>query len=64
MDIIKLFTAPLEPAFAILLILVGLYSFTINVKHEKKQHNMRAANFARIAGWWYIIGGLGILIIK
>lgn len=62
MDITKLLAAPLNPTFAILLIFVGSYSLTVNTMHEKKQNHYRAAKFARVAGWCYIIGGAGILI--
>lgn len=63
-SVVTLLTTPLEPSFAILLILVGCYSLLINVKHETKYNHIRSANLARIAGWCYIIGGVGILIMQ
>ncbi|MCX7779794.1 MAG: hypothetical protein N2491_02620 [Negativicutes bacterium] len=60
----NIITGPLKPSFAVLLILVGLYSLVINAKHETKRNFMRSAKFARIAGWCYIIGGACILVIS
>lgn len=63
-DIVKLLTAPLDRSFALTLILVGIYSLLINAKHDTTYNYIRSAKFARITGWCYLIGGVGILILK
>lgn len=63
-SVVKLLTTPLDRTFAIILILVGLYSLIINSKYETKQNYIRSAKLARSAGWCYIIGGVGILLLQ
>lgn len=62
--IIKLLTNPLEPSFAIVLILVGIYSLKINASLAANRNCLRSAKFARIAGWCYIAAGAGILLVR
>ncbi|MDR7865735.1 MAG: hypothetical protein RIN56_02900 [Sporomusaceae bacterium] len=62
--LIKLLTNPLEPSFAVVLILVGLYSWKINARQAANKNCLRSAKFARIAGWCYIAAGAGILLVR
>lgn len=61
---ISTLSAPLIPAFGILVMLAGLYSLIFNIADAKYRHHKRAETFARISGWCYIITGASIFIIK
>jgi len=60
--LIKILSAPLTLSFGTSLILVGLYSLTLNVASAKTLNHPRAEKFARIGGWLYILGGAGIIL--
>lgn len=62
-SILTILTRQLDPAFAILVILVGLYSIYINVKCDTQNSHPRSAKLARIGGWCYITGGIILLIV-
>ena len=62
--IFKVLTNPLEPSFAFVLILVGVYSLIINARQAASRNWLRSAKFARIAGWCYIAAGAGILLAR
>ncbi len=63
-SLLKVLTEPLEPSFALMLILAGLYSWKINARQAARQNCLRAAKFARVAGWCYMAAGAGILLLR
>ncbi|CQR73589.1 hypothetical protein SOV_30810 [Sporomusa ovata DSM 2662] len=54
--------APLKPHFALLLILIGIYSLSINAADAKRKNHPRAKKAAIIGGWLYLGIGLAIII--
>ncbi|MDT8901580.1 CLC_0170 family protein [Anaeroselena agilis] len=63
-SVFNLLTNPFDSSFAIMVILVGVYSLLINVRQATQQNCLRGAKVARIAGWCYIVAGVGILIMS
>lgn len=61
---ISTLSAPLIPAFGVLVILSGLYSLIFNIADARHRRHKRAETFARFGGWCYIIVGASIFIIK
>ncbi|VBB07307.1 Hypothetical protein LUCI_2551 [Lucifera butyrica] len=59
---ISILLAPLTPSFAVLLLLTGLYSLTLNVANARRKNHPRAETFARISGWLYILGGVAVIL--
>lgn len=61
-NLIPILLAPLKPPFAILLILVGLYSLTFNLADARRKNHRRSEKLALIGGWLYIIGGAALML--
>lgn len=65
MDSTKLISALLSPistSFAVMIMLLGLYSITFNVADAKYKNHPRAEKTAFFGGWLYIIGGTALLV--
>ncbi|WP_378953430.1 CLC_0170 family protein [Pelosinus sp. sgz500959] len=54
--------APLSLSYAVIIILLGLYSLTFNVNDAKNKNHPCAEKTARIGGWLYMIVGLAMMI--
>ena len=61
-QVIAIFLAPLSVRFGVMLILVGMYSLTMNIADAKRKNHQRAEKTARIGGWLYIGGGAAVLL--
>jgi hypothetical protein len=62
--LIETFLASLNPPFAALLLLAGLYSITFCVQDAKTKNHRQAENVARIGGWIYIVLAIAVLTFK
>jgi hypothetical protein len=60
--LVQMLLAPLTPSFAVLLVLTGLYSITINVADARRKYHRRAEKVARIGGWLYIAAGAAVML--
>lgn len=60
-DILK---APLTPAVGVMFVLIGLYSLTFNVSDAKRKNHRRSEKAARIGGWFYIVVGAVLSLLK
>jgi hypothetical protein len=45
---------PFSWMFAVIMIMIGAYSLTLNTAHAKRLSHHRAAKIARFGGWVYI----------
>lgn len=61
-ELIPILLAPISSSYAIMIILIGLYSLTFNVADAKYKNHHRAEKTARMGGWLYIIGGAAMMI--
>lgn len=63
-ELSSILVAPLSFDYAVLIILLGLYSLTFNVADAKYKNHPRAEKTARIGGWLYIIAGVVLMVQK
>lgn len=63
-EIIDILKAPLTPAVGVMFIMIGLYSLTFNVSDAKRKNHRRSEKTARIGGWFYIVIGAVLALMK
>jgi len=61
-ELSSILVAPLSFGYAVLIVLLGLYSLTVNVADAKYKNHPRAEKTARVGGWLYIIVGVVLMI--
>lgn len=57
--------APIKPpVIGAIFILIGLYSLHFNVNNAKFRNHRRSEKAAYFGGWFYVIGGIAIVIAR
>lgn len=61
---IAILKAPLTFSVGVMYILIGLYSLTFNIADAKQKNHRQAEKAARIGGWFFIIVGTVLALLK
>jgi len=61
-QLMPILLAPLSLSFAVMIILLGLYSLIFNAADAKDKNHPRAEQVARRGGWLYIMVGIALMI--